>query len=117
MKDHPTPPPGPRRRSTRIVFRVVLLINSTDPTAQTEWEQVETRVVSRHGALVSTRQYFPVDAILDIRRRDRERSARVRVVWRSSQQTLLGTDMGLEILDDNNFWEIEFPPDPRSDKS
>lgn len=117
MKDHHTPPPRSRRRSTRIVLRVALLINSTDPTAQTEWEKVATRVVSRHGALVSTRQYFPVDAILDIRRRDRERSARVRVVWRSSQETPLGTDMGLEILDDDNFWEIGFPHDPRSDKS
>lgn len=117
MKEDKTPARRPRRRSTRIVLRVALLINSADPSIPAEWEQVETRVVSRHGGLISTRQFFPVGAILDVRRRDRERSARVRVVWTSPEATPNGVDMGFEILDDAGFWEIEFPFDRFSDNS
>lgn len=117
MKEDKNPPRQTRRRSTRIVLRVALLINSADPSIPSEWEHVETRAVSRHGGLVSTRQLFPVGTILDIRRRDRERSARARVAWRSQETSSKGTDMGFEILDDAEFWEIQFPPDRFSDNS
>ncbi len=117
MNEDKSPSRRTRRRSTRIVLRVALLINSADPSIPGEWEQVETRLVSRRGGLVSTRQFFADGTILDIRRRDRERSARARVVWRSPETTSKGTDMGFEILDDADFWEIEFPPDRLSDIS
>jgi len=117
MKKDESQPRRSRRRSTRIVLRVALLINSADPSIPAEWEQVETRVVSRHGGLILTRQFFPVGTILDIRRRDRERSARVRVVWISPEATPNGTDLGFEFLDDAEFWEIEFPLDRFSEKS
>ncbi len=117
MKEDKSPSRGTRRRSTRMVLRVALLINSADPSIPAEWEHVETRVVSRHGGLVATQQFFPVGTILDMRRRDRERSARVRVVWRSPETSSKGMDMGFEILDDAEFWEIEFPADRFSDTS
>jgi len=115
MKKDKTSARQSKRRSTRIVLRVGLLINSADPSIPAEWEQVETQVVSRHGGLISTRQSFPVGTILDIRRRDRERSARVRVVWTSPKATPNRVDMGFEILDDSEFWGIEFAFDRFSD--
>ncbi len=101
----------PQRRSSRIVMRVPLLINAADGSADTEWEQVQTVVVSQYGGLIRTQQKFSVGMMLDIRMRNKERSARGRVVWSSLRFTPQGADLGFEILDNPGFWEITFPPD------
>jgi hypothetical protein len=100
-----------RRRSLRIVMRIPLLISSADASAPSEWEPVETIVVSLHGGMFRTRQKFVAGTKLDIRMRNRERSARGRVVWVSSDSNGRGYDLGFEILDQIGFWEINFPPD------
>jgi hypothetical protein len=100
-----------RRRSTRILLRVPLIINVVGESAETEWEPVETIMVSQHGAMVRARQDFQVGDTLEIRVRDKERTARARVVWRSAEVTRQGVELGFEILDDEGFWEISFPPD------
>lgn len=101
-----------RRRSSRMVLRVPLLINAADASA--EWEQVETVVVSLHGGMLRTRQRFPVGTTLDLRTANAGRSARARVAWMSPQPTPQGVDLGFEILDDVGFWGVNFPPDRRS---
>lgn len=106
----------PRRRSSRMVLRVPMLINATDSSGETEWEQVQTIVVSQYGGLIRTQQNFPVGTTLDLRVRNKERSARARVVWRSSELTPQGVDLGFEILDNSAFWEIKFPPDHWSER-
>src|SRR2546426_11680172 len=103
-----------RRRSSRMVLRVPLLINAVDSSGEGSWEQVETVVVSMHGGLVRTHQTYPVGVTLDVRRRDDERSARARVVWMSSKINSQGLDLGFEILDHPEFWGVNFPPDRRS---
>lgn len=100
-----------RRRSLRIVMRIPLLISSADASAPSEWEPVETVVISLHGGMIRTRQKFVAGTKLDIRMRNRDRSARGRVVWTSSDSNGKGYDVGFEILDQNGFWEINFPPD------
>ncbi len=107
----------PRRRSSRIVLRVPLLINAADSSAETEWEQVQTVVVSQYGGLIRTHQNFPAGITLDIRMRNKDRSARARVVWKSSNFTPQGADLAFEILDSPGFWEIEFPPDHWSERA
>lgn len=107
---------APRRRSARIVLRVPLLINASGPSANTEWEGVETVVVSEHGAMVRAKQHFRVGDTLDIRMRDKDRSARARVVWRSAEASANGIELGFEILDQVGFWEIHFPPDRWSEQ-
>ncbi|PYV10391.1 MAG: hypothetical protein DMG23_07820 [Acidobacteria bacterium] len=103
-----------RRRSSRMVLRVPLLINAVDSSGEASWEQVETVVVSLHGGMVRTHQTYPVGVTLDVRRRDDERSARARVVWMSSKINSQGLDLGFEILDHPEFWGVNFPPDRRS---
>ena len=107
----------PCRRSARILLRIPLFISSAGSSEGMEWELVETLVVSQHGAMVRTRQDFPVGITLDIRMRDKNRSARARVVWTSSQRTPKGIDLGFEIIDQTGFWEITFPPDRWSQKT
>jgi hypothetical protein len=102
------------RRSSRMVLRVPLLINAVDSTAETEWEQVQTVVVSLHGGMLRTQQQFGVGTVLDIRLPNAGRSARARVAWMSAKYSSQGADLGFEILDDAGCWGIKFPPDRRS---
>jgi hypothetical protein len=107
----------PRRRSTRILLRVPLIINVVGDSVETEWEPVETITVSQHGAMVRAKQEFRVGDTLEIRVRNKDRSARARVAWRSTQVTPQGVELGFEILDEEGFWEISFPPDRWSAKT
>lgn len=102
---------APRRRSTRILLRIPLIINVVGESAETEWEPVETITVSQHGAMVRAKQNFRVGDTLEIRVREKDRSARARVAWRSTEVTNQGVELGFEILDHEGFWEISFPPD------
>ncbi len=106
-----------QRRSTRILMRIPLIINATDASANTQWEPVETITISQHGAMVRAQQDFPVGAILEVRVRDKDRSARARVAWKSSKVTPEGIELGFEILDQEGFWEISFPADRWSDRT
>lgn len=107
----------PRRRSARIVLRVPLFINFAGSNGETDWEPVETVMVSLHGGMLRARQNFQVGDTLDIRVRDKGRSARARVVWTSSQLTPAGVELGFEILDQEGFWEIKFPADRWSERT
>ena len=101
-----------RRRSSRIVLRVPLLVNATDSSPEKDWEPVETVLVSQHGAMVRSKQNFEVGSTLDIRVRNKDLSARAKVVWTSSKVTPQGMELGFEIIDQSGFWDIKFPPEP-----
>jgi hypothetical protein len=103
----------PRRRSSRILLRIPLIVNVVSDLSETEWEPVETITVSQHGAMIRTQQDFRVGDTLEIRVRNKDRSARARVAWKSSVLTPQGMELGFEILDEDGFWEINFPPDRR----
>ena len=99
------------RRSARMVLRVPLLINALDSNGDTQWEPVETVMVSLHGGMLRAKQNFQVGDTLDIRVRNKDRSAHARVVWATSEVTANGVELGFEILDQDAFWEINFPTD------
>jgi len=105
-----------RRRSSRILLRVPLIVNAVDESAETQYEPVETVTVSKHGAMIRTQQDFRVGDTLDIRVRNKDRSARARVAWKSTKITPQGIELGFEILDEDGFWEITFPPERRTDR-
>ena len=107
----------PRRRSARVVLRIPILVRPANGSAETEWEAVQTVLVSLHGAMIRTHQLLRGGASLDIRMRDQERSARARVVWQAPEPTEQGYDLGFEILDPPGFWEFDFPPDRWSEKT
>jgi hypothetical protein len=111
-----------RRRSSRILMRVPLIVNVVDASTEMDWEPVQTITVSKHGAMIRAHQNFQVGAILEVRVRDKDRSTRARVAWKSTKGTPQGVELGFEILDEDGFWEITFPPDrwsklPKSETS
>lgn len=115
--NHQDANPSRKRRSARIVLRVPLLVNVVDSPPESPWESVETVMVSKHGAMIRAKSGFQVGDTLDIRVRNGERSGRARVVWTSSQVTPHGIELGFELLDEEGFWEINFPPDRWSEKT
>ncbi|PYV13956.1 MAG: hypothetical protein DMG21_19720 [Acidobacteria bacterium] len=106
-----------RRRSARIVLRVPLLVNVADSPPESPWESVETVMVSKHGAMIRAKSGFQEGDTLDIRVRHGGRSARARVAWTSSKVTPNGIELGFELLDEEGFWEVKFPPDRWSEKT
>jgi len=106
----------PRRRSTRILLRVPLIINVVSASEEPTWEPVATVTVSQHGGMVRAREAYSVGDTIEIRVRDKDRIARARVAWTSSQLTPQGFELGFEILDEDGFWEINFPPDRWSER-
>lgn len=100
-----------RRRSTRILLRIPILINAHRDSDEPAWERVETVTVSKHGGMVRTREAYSVGDALEIHIREKGRSAHAKVVWTSSRVTPQGVELGFEITDDEAFWEITFPPD------
>lgn len=100
-----------RRRSTRILLRIPIIINAVREPEDSAWEGVETITVSKHGGMVRARETYNVGDALEIHIREKGRSARARVAWTSSRMTDRGLELGFEILDDQGFWEIKFPPD------
>ena len=107
----------PRRRSTRVVLRIPILVRAANVAAEIEWEAAQTVLVSLHGGMIRTHQELPAGEALDIRTQYQGRSARARVVWRSPEPTEQGFDLGFEILDPPGFWEFDFPPDRWSDQT
>ena len=99
------------RRSVRMVMRVPLFVNPMDAPATAEWEPVETLVISLHGAMIRSRQQFPIGTTLDIRMRNSQRFTRGRVVWTALEAKGRAFEVGFEILEPPGFWEINFPAD------
>jgi PilZ domain len=109
-KQHPSPKSS-RRRSSRILLRLPLLVGKSDSSSLTRWESVETVMLSRHGGLLRAQQNFGVGTSIEIRMQNKDRTAHARVVWKSSRPTPQGMELGFEIIDHPAFWEIRFPPE------
>jgi CBS domain-containing protein len=100
-----------------MVMRIPLFIQSLGPATHSEWETVETVMVSLHGGMLRVHNRLKVGDVLDIRVRDKDRMARARVVWTSAESTPNGIELGFEILDEEGFWQINFPPDRWSERN
>ena len=100
-----------RRRSTRILIRIPLIINAVRGPEDSPWERVETVTLSKHGGMVRARESYSVGDHLEIHIREKGRSAKARVVWTTSRITDNDVALGFEIVDDQEFWEMDFPAD------
>jgi len=113
MSKHHPAKTASRRRSGRILLRLPLLVGGFSASSSAEWESVETVMLSLHGGLLRTQQDFGVGTAIEIRMRNKDRTAHARVVWRSAKATPQGIELGFEIIDHPGFWEISFPSESR----
>lgn len=99
------------RRSSRILLRLPLLVSASEAGPDPAWEKVETIMLSFHGGMIRTNQRFRIGSTMDIRMQDGGgKSAHARVVWQSAEKTARGIELGFEILDEEGFWGVNFPP-------
>lgn len=101
-----------RRRSARLPRRVDVVLNWVDELGRVREEQGETKLLSKHGAAVTSPVPLPVKQHFRLRASEMGREAESRVVWAQPGEVPGRTDLGVEFVEASDFWGIPFPPDP-----
>lgn len=70
-------------------------------------EETQTRVVSRFGALLQVLHNVETGDLLVVVRLDQNRQTRARVAW-AQRRDDGGTELGLELLNCDNFWDLDW---------
>ncbi len=106
-----------KRRSTRIVQAVPIVVTGVDALGQPFKERTTTTMVNCHGCKYQSKHYVPKNAgvTLEIPRPEPTlpaRQVRGRVVWVQRPRTVRELfQIGLEFDTAGNVWGIAFPPD------
>ncbi len=106
-----------RRRSTRIVHAVPLIVSGEDALGQPFKERTATLIVSCHGCRYQSKHYVPRNGWveLEIQHPDPDHQARrvrARVSWIQRPRTVRELfQVGVEIAVPGNVWGVAFPPD------
>lgn len=96
------------RSSGRISKRLYVAIK---PSTSVDEEQIaETVVLSRNGGLLICRAAFKVGDELDLRLPDQNQQASIKIIFRRECGSGGLAELGFEIRDIDNFWQIDFPP-------
>lgn len=97
---------GHLRRSPRTVASISIQVGSEKPEQWWE-ERTETRLISRYVALVKCQRCLEIGENLRVVRLDNGRKAVARVAWQVRKKHGLG-EIGLEFLNCDNFWELDW---------
>ncbi len=94
------------RRSPRRKASILVCLHG-EKFGQTWKEKTATRVLSRYGALVECQHPVEAGDTLRVERLDNGKQTQARVAWR--QQKWPGRlEIGLEFLNCDNFWELDW---------
>jgi hypothetical protein len=96
-----------RRRSTRVLLKVRLLIKAADHNGDTYETMAETMSVNKHGARIRTQKPVLVGNYVLIIVSRTKRQQRARVVWRD----LATSEYAVELSSPENLWGVTFPPE------
>src|SRR5688572_5612053 len=88
-----------RRRSTRVLLKVALLLRGNDPQGQPFETLGETVLVNKHGARVRSERelYLGSEVVLVVAKTRREQPARI--VWEVQSR-----EYAVELSHPENFW-------------
>lgn len=101
---------GGRRRTARLPRRIPLILIWQDEEGHPQQEAAETVLLSQYGAMVLSFTPMQPGQLVWISVPSMNKKELSRVVWVKTAATLGRVEIGLEILGDKDFWEIEFPP-------
>ena len=99
-----------RRRSERVILRMMVLVTAEDESRRQIQEQAETQVVNAHGGLLRMKQHLHMGQsfLLSNTRNRKEMSCRV---VRTEDEGLEFYKIAFEFdRPASNFWPIVFPP-------
>lgn len=101
------------RRSGRLQQRVEVSLCWWDELGRAREEVGQTRLLSRHGALLSFPAPLEVGQRIQLKLPSIKREVESRVVWARPGDIRGRTDLGITFAADADFWGIAFPsPDP-----
>ena len=106
-----------KRRSTRIVQAVPIIVTGVDALGQPFKERTTTVMINCHGCKYQSKHYVPKNSsiTIDIPRADRNlppRTAQGRVVWVQRPRTVRELfQIGMEFEVAGNIWAMAFPPE------
>ncbi len=100
------------RRSTRLSISIPITISGTDASGQAFRENARTLVINNHGAKLATVHHLILGSEVTVENRALGRTARANIVWtgdRRSPKDIM--EVGIQLLEAQNIWGIQFPPD------
>ncbi len=103
-------PKSTSRRSGRLPCRMDVSVCWSDELGRAREETGQTRLLSRHGALLTSLVPLEVGQSLQLHVPDLGREVESRVVWARPGEVPGRTDLGVEFIGTENFWNINFPP-------
>jgi hypothetical protein len=100
-----------RRRSPRLPQKIPVVLSWTDEHGRHREEGAETVLLSQHGTLLKTPVDLPVEHRLRLRVPETKSEAEAEVIWVQKGEAPGGVELGIEFVEAENFWEIDFPAD------
>jgi hypothetical protein len=110
-------PGSAKRRSTRVVQAVPIVVSGADALGQSFKERTSTVMVNCHGCKYQSKHYVPKSSWVTLEIPRQEASlptmiVRGRVVWVQRPRTVRELfQIGVEFETSGNYWGIAFPPD------
>jgi hypothetical protein len=103
--------PEAGRRSTRLSLAIPIVISGKDAEGREFKESTRTLIINKHGAKVWTTHHSPMGAEVVVENKALGAMAKANVVWIGGKPATGGPhQMGLQFVEAQNIWGIEFPP-------
>ena len=100
------------RRSTRLSISISIVLSGKDAEGGEFEEATRTLVINKHGAKVLTTHHLSMGTEVRVENRALGMMAKANVVWLGRQQgTGQASQVGLQLVEAENIWGIEFPPE------
>ncbi len=104
--------PGAGRRSTRISIAIPITISGKDASGRPFKENTRTIILNKHGAKIVTVHQLALGAEVMLENRALGRTAKTTVAWLGDRQSSREpTEVGIQLIEAENIWGIELPPD------
>jgi len=104
-------PPGPRRRSQRVLMQVGVLVRGTDAHGRTFEEEASTLAINAHGALVLLQTRLTSGSTVRMQHKQTGEEQECHVVFLGPVRGGQG-EIGLEFSEPRpTFWRVTFPPE------
>ena len=101
-----------RRRSTRVLVHIPLIVSGVNRHGQKVTAAGETEVVNKHGARIRVLEWLEQGMHLEVTLPTRKLTRSATVIWVDERdRTEAELDFGLELESAENFWGIYFPPE------
>jgi len=106
------PSPADGRRSSRISLSLPIVIHGKDAQQNAFREDTHTLIVNKHGTKFVTSHRLAVGAEILIENPTLGSIAKANIVWVSTKTNRSGMiEAGAQLMEAQNIWGIEFPPD------